>query len=401
MSRTGRYLAVALFGLGLTPGLRAQVPALADHTLTSGQIGAAIAEGRPFLDSLRHAAGLPGIQVAVSVGGHTVWSEGIGYANVESMTPVTPVSRFRVGSVAKPLTAVAIAQLVAAGKLDLDLPVQTYVPSFPEKNWPVTTRQLAGHLSGIRHYNCTKPTLRPCEASLTTVFQRIAAGDENLSAVRYNTVADGLEIFRDDPLLFEPGSAYSYSSYAWNLIGAVIEGASARPFLEYVEENVFDELNLSHTAADWTDHLVPFRTNYYEFTPDGELRNAPYVDNSYKWAGGGFLSTAEDLVRFADAHSRPGFLAQESLDLLHTSQRLSSGEETGYGVGWSTYHDELGRRIVGHGGGSIGGSTMLILYPNERVSVALISNVSDWPGDRSAFAQRVAQPFLEALQVYP
>ncbi|MCG8466924.1 MAG: beta-lactamase family protein [Gemmatimonadetes bacterium] len=398
---TPAFVLATLLAAPIAPAVHAQVTGLAPHRLTDHQIRGAIGDGRAFVDSLYRAHELPGLQVAVSVGGHVVWSEGIGYADLENKTAVTPLSRFRVGSVAKPITAVAVAQLAADGRLDLDAPVQDYVPSFPRKRWPITTRQLAGHLSGIRHYYCTKPALRPCDDVEPTLEAHLAAGNENFSAVRYETVSDGLAIFEDDPLLFEPGSEYSYSSYAWNLISAVIEGATGRPFLEYMQEHVFDELNLSHTAADRTDRLIPFRTRYYGYAPGGGLRNSPYVDNSYKWAGGGFLSTAEDLVRFADAHARPGFLSQASLDLLHTSQVLNDGTETGYGVGWRTYRDDEGRRIVGHGGGSVGGSTMLILYPETRVSVAITSNISRWPGDRSAFAQRIARPFLEALELVP
>jgi serine beta-lactamase-like protein LACTB len=365
-------------------GLKGQVPALASHTLSRADIEKAINQGRPILEKSLREQGLPGIQVAVSVGGHVVWSEGLGYANVESQVPVTPVSKFRVGSVAKSITAAAIGRLVELGQLDLDAVVQTYVPSFPEKRWPITTRQLGGHLSGIRHYR-----------------DDAMGRDENLSDVRYETVLDGLVIFKDDPLLFEPETGYSYSSYAWNLIGAVIESASDRSFLQYMREQVFEELNLWHTQADWTDSLVTFRTNYYDYGEDGRLVNSPYVDNSYKWAGGGFVSTAEDLVRFADAHSRVGFFEQATLDLLFTSQKLSSGEETGYGIGWSARVDDRGRKIVSHGGGSVGGSTMLILYPEERVSVALISNISGWQEDRHALSQQLAQPFLEALALHP
>ncbi len=374
------FVALALATAVHVGGLAGQVPALAPHTLTRAQIESAIGQGRPLVQKSLREQGLPGVQVAVSVGGHVVWSEGLGYANVESQIPVTPLSKFRIGSVSKSVTAAAIGQLVESGKLDLDAPVQTYVPSFPEKRWPITSRQLGGHLSGIRHYR---------------------GEDENLSAVRYTTVLDGLAIFEDDPLLFEPATRSSYSSYGWNLISAVIEGATGRPFLDYMRDNVFEELNLWHTQADWTDSLVTFRTNYYDFGEEGGLVNSPYVDNSYKWAGGGFVSTAEDLVRFADAHSRPGFLQQETLDMLFTSQKLSSGEETGYGIGWRTMVDGEGRRIVSHGGGSVGGSTMLILYPEERVAVALISNISGWPEDRHQLARQLAEPFLEALAVYP
>ncbi|MDX1577831.1 MAG: serine hydrolase domain-containing protein [Gemmatimonadota bacterium] len=354
--------------LALPAGLVGQVPIPPDR------IEAAAAEGRALVDSLVLARDLPGMQVAVSVEGHIVWSEGFGHADVETRTPITPLSRFRVGSVSKSLTAAALARLVEDGALDLDAPVQTYVPDFPEKRWPITTRQLAGHLSGIRHYR----------------------GDEMLSDARYETVSEGLEIFRDDPLLFEPGARYSYSSYAWNLLSAVIEGASGEPFLRHVRTRVFEPLGLRHTVPDWTDSLIAYRTSYYVQGSDGRLLNAPYVDNSYKWAGGGFLSTAEDLVTFADAHARPGFLRAETLELLFTSQQTNDGEETNYGIGWRTVRDDLGRRLVGHGGGSVGGSTMLILYPEERVAVATIVNMSGAPGGE-ALARRLAAPFLEAL----
>ena len=303
------------------------------------------------------ANAIPGLSVAVGRDSEVIWSEGFGYSDLTHDVRVTPATKFRVGSVSKPITAAAIGVLLEEGALDLDAPVQTYVPSFPDKQWPVTTRLLAGHLGGIRHYE----------------------GDENFSSVRYPTVLSGLAIFQDDPLINEPGTEYSYSSYAWNLISAVIEGASGEAFLDYMDRVVFDPLAMEHTVAGHTDSIIPNRTRFYTLSPTGEVLNAPYVDNSYKWAGGGFLSTPEDLLRFANGHLEPGFLQAETLELLFASQRTRDGTETGYGLGWRSSTNSRGERIVSHGGGSVGGRTMLTMNRDNGLIVAIVANLSSAP----------------------
>jgi serine beta-lactamase-like protein LACTB len=297
----------------------------------------------------------PGVAVSIGIKGQIVWSEGFGYADVEQKVPVIPATtRFRIGSVSKPMTAVAVARLYEDGRLDLDEPVQTYVPSFPVKRQgTVTTRLLAGHLAGIRHYR----------------------GDEFLSTRHFPTVKGGLAIFKDDPLLHAPGSAYSYSSYGWNLISAVVESASGEQFLSYMDENVFDRAGMTQTVADQVSQLIENRTAYYEFT-DGRLQNAPHVDNSYKWAGGGFLSTSDDIVRFGFAHLDPKYLKSETVSLFWTSQRTTDGEDTGYGIGWTSRKDGNGRIYVGHTGGSVGGSTSFFIYPDTEVVVVIIANMT-------------------------
>src|SRR6266704_2168158 len=260
----------------------------------------------------RLSSHIPGVQVAVAIDGTLVWSEGFGYADAARRRPVTRATQFRIGSVSKPITAAAVALLYEQGKLDLDSPVQRYVPSFPDKGFPITTRQLAGHLAGIRHYR----------------------GDEFLLNRHFNTVLEGLTIFQGDALLFPPGTKFSYSTYGWNLISAVVEAAAGQDFLSYVGRNVFRPLGMTHTAADRVDSLIPNRTRFYERGADSGFVAAPPVDNSYKWAGGGFVSTAEDLVKFGSAMLQPGFLKAETLELLFTSQHTSGGEETGYGIGW-------------------------------------------------------------------
>ena len=307
----------------------------------------------------RLATRIPGVQVAVAVNGKLVWSEGFGYADAARKRPVTRETEFRIGSVSKPLTATAVALLYEEGKLDLDAPVQGYVPTFPMKGYPITKRQLAGHLAGIRHYQ----------------------GQEFFSNRHYATVLDGLKIFQDDSLLFPPGTRFSYSSYAWNLVSAVVEGASGDDFLHYMSAHVLRPLGLTHTAPDRVDSLLPGRTEFYDRDSAGILHIAPTVDNSYKWAGGGFVSTAEDLVRFGSALLDPGFLKRETLDLLFTSQRTSAGAETGYGIGWFLRTDSLGHRWAFHGGSAVGGTAVFGLDRDSRVVVAILTNLSDAPLD--------------------
>ena len=111
-----------------------------------------------------------------------------------------------------------------------------------------------------------------------------------------------------------------------------------------MHDRVFVPLGLRHTVAEHPDSIIPFRARFYERGRDGNLLNAPYVDNSVKWAGGGFLSTAEDLGGFGSAHLEPGFLKAETLRLLHTSQKTNDGRETGYGIGWSVGRGSAGTR---------------------------------------------------------
>lgn len=345
-------------------------PALARQAGEVARTEATIARARSLIRDSIAKVGIPGVSITVMREGRIVWSEGIGWADLEQRVPVTPLTRFRIGSVSKPVTAAAIGLLVEAGKLDLDAPVQRHVPDFPGKRYPITTRLAAGHLAGIRHYE----------------------GDEFLSARRYASVAEGLTIFRDDSLLFRPGTRFHYSSYAWNLVSAVIEGASGRPFLAYMREAVFAPLGMRQTIADHVDSIIPFRARWYTADSLNRVTNAPYVDNSYKWAGGGFLSTTEDLARFGQAMLDNTLLRAETFRMLTTSQRTLAGEPTNYGIGWATRRDEKGRTALSHSGGSTGGTAYLVLYPEQKLVVAVLAN-----GDSPfvGVTPQIAQMFLD------
>jgi serine beta-lactamase-like protein LACTB, mitochondrial len=330
-------------------------------------------QARRMMEELRTRVGSPGLSAAVAVDGKVVWAEGFGEADVEGHVPVSPESRFRLGSVSKLLTLAAAARLVDLGSLDLDAPVQRYVPAFPDKGQPITSRQLAGHLAGIRHY---------------------APQDFQRPVKRYERLTDGLEIFQGDPLVHPPGTAYLYSSYGYNLLGVVVEGAAGKDFLTALDELVSRPLGLAATGPDVPERIVDRRVRPYRRTAEGVIENEPPIDSSYKWPSGGLLATASDVVRFGSAQLAGDFLKPGTRTLLFTSQRTAAGEETGVGLGWRIATSEAGRRFYHHGGSIEGGRAFVLLLPEGRVAVAILTNLSG-----ARFAEQDALKLAELFLV--
>lgn len=323
-------------------------------TICYAQLSTKVAEAEKLIEQLKEESESVGWTASVSVNGEIVFSEGFGLGNYEQQVPVYPdKTKFRIGSISKSLTAAALGILIEEGKIDLDAPVQKYAPYFPKKEYELTTRQVAGHIAGIRHYR----------------------NEEFLSSKFYPTVNEGLDIFMYDTLLFEPGTNYSYSSYGFNLLSAIIEGASGEEFLKYMREKVFEPLDMNETVAEYMDSLIVYRAGYYDMS-NGKVINAPYVDNSYKWAGGGFISTSEDLIKFGNAMLDNKLFSEKTKQQLITPQKLKNGKHTEYGMGFLSGTDAFGREYYGHGGGSVGGCGNLIIYPKEKVVVAVITNDS-------------------------
>jgi CubicO group peptidase (beta-lactamase class C family) len=288
----------------------------------------------------------PGLGIAVAADGNVVWSSTCGFADRERRVPVARATRFRIGSVSKPITAVAAARLVRDGGLDLEAEIQRYV-DFPRKSGPITPRQLGGHLAGIRHYR----------------------GREALSTRRYPSAKASLAIFAPDPLVAAPGTTYSYSSYGFNLLGVAVEAAAAKPFGSAVGELVLQPLGMRATRLDGP--RAAGRARFYEVTSRRQAVSAPRVDLSNRYPSGGFLSTAEDLARLGTGITDPAFV---DTDLLFTSQRTSRGEATGYGFGFEVGSSPVGR-VAGHTGNVVGGTAFLFLHPATRVVVAMTTNI--------------------------
>ena len=300
------------------------------------------------------------MSVAIYTGQLPIWTRAWGKADIENDVAATPKSMFRLASISKPFTAVAIMRLVEMGKVNLDTPIHKYLPQFPKKHWPVTLRELLCHQSGVRWYR----------------------GDDLQSTRHFASVTAGLEMFAKDPLLFEPGTRTFYSSYGFNLAGAVIEAVTRRPYDEFVHEEVLAPAGIESMRPDDVFAIIPHRTSGYRIR-QGQLENCGLTDTSYKIPSGGWLATAEDVVRLARALMRGKILKEESRDLMWTPQRLKNGGETGYGLGW-VIRDEHGVRVVEHSGGQQGSNTHLMFVPEKNIAVAVLTNLEDGGAKRLA-----------------
>ena len=319
---------------------------------------------------------LPGLSVAVGVGQDITWAEGFGFANLADRTPVTPRMQFRIGHASKALTSAAVGLLLDQGRLKLDDEIQTYVPAFPKKPWPITLRQLMGHVSGVRHYRGEQA-------------DTLAAHCERAS--------DALPGFARDPLLFEPETQYRYSTYGWVVVSAAIEAVASEPFFRFMRTKVFAPLGLSETTSDSTGDPSLERVTFY--TRDFMRRVVPAsVDASCFAGASAFLSTPSDLVRFGMAVSKGGFLKPDTVRMLQTPQLLASGKETEYGLGWMLHTVPLAgksTRLASHASRTpVGGSTSLLVFPDRAIVVAVTSNKR--LSDTRSIALRIAEAFARA-----
>jgi len=296
---------------------------------------------------------IPGLSIAIVSGDQSAWTNGYGWADVENMVPATSATVYRLASVSKPITAVAVMQLVEQHKVDLDAPIQEYCPAFPEKQWPVTARLLLAHLAGVRHYSAQE------------------YADER----HYDNVVDGLSIFSRDPLLAKPGTKFLYSSYGYNLLGCAVEGASKMDFVHYVTENVFEPANMKTARVDDSVAIIPNRARGYSKMTGGNLGNALPENTSYKIPSAGLCSTVADLIRFVIALQDHKLLTQETLQQMWTAQRTQSGQETDYGLGWEFPKDRDVQKVVYHRGDQRGVSTVLYMIPDRHISVIIMTNL--------------------------
>ena len=323
------------------------------------RVGAAV-------ETERGRQGGVGMTAAVAARGTTRWVGAFGKADLENDVTTKTGTLFRTGSLSKPLTAVAALQLWERGRLDLDAPVQKYVPAFPEKPWRITVRMLLGHLGGIRHYR----------------------GEEIDSTRHYENVMEPLRIFSADALAHEPRTKYLYTSYGYNLAGAAVQSAAGMPFLEYLRENVLAPAKMEATRDDNARDIVPNRTRWYSRTKDGRVINAPLADTSNKIPGGGMVTSAEDLLRFAAAWEREKLLKQATMRMQTGGEKLADGKLTGYGLGWNLSR-VAGKNAISHGGSQQGCKTLLVMFPEMRLTVAVLTN-SDY-ADPAKFVDVILQ----------
>jgi len=320
-----------------------------------GQIEAAVSK---FMAST-HA---PGLSVAVVENGEYEWAQGYGFADLENNVPVSEHTLFRLASISKSLTATAALELWERGKLDLDSPVQKYCPAFPKKPWPISTRQVLGHIAGIRHYKSESQD--DPEGGNTKHF------DDPIQA--------GLAFFKDDPLLSQPGTSFHYSTQGYTLVGCVIEGAAGEKYVDFMRENVFTAAQMEETQVDNRFTIIPYRARFYQKDESGTVLNADFLDSSYKIPGGGWLSSAEDMAKFEAAMLNDKLLRRATRDLMWTPLQPSDGKKDPYAFGWA-WREHANNEVaaVGHNGGQQGTSTSFLIAPDRRAGVVLLSNMEE------------------------
>jgi CubicO group peptidase (beta-lactamase class C family) len=397
MKKAQTWLAVIIVGIGLIIAVVLGVFAYLSLTATpihpNAQEVPSVPHSAPprkwaeAVEQARHIArasvveqNLPGLSVAVGVGGDIVWAEGLGWADLENKVPVGPQTRFKIGTASPVLTSAAVGLLQEKGRLYLDDVIQMHVPAYPEKKWPVTLRQVMGHLAGVRSDSGDEGPFRSthCEGTI-----------------------EGLQLVADASLLFQPGTAYRYSNYGWILVSAAIESAAQEPFFTFMQKQIFAPLGMDDTMPDSVSEPIPDRAMAYfprggdpGYGPDGGPRRTDY---SCYAGGAAFLSTPSDLVRFGMGLNAGTLLQPATVALLQASQRLPSGEETGYGLGWDRESVTLAGEqttMLGHDGLWMGGPvSSLMTFPRHGIVVAVTSNIAY--ADTYGIGVKIAQAFAE------
>jgi serine beta-lactamase-like protein LACTB, mitochondrial len=348
------------------------------HAAPLPEWAGAVEQGRQLARASLVDQNLPGLSVAVGAGGEIVWAEGFGWADLEKRVPVSPGMRFRIGHASNALTSAAVGLLLEKRRLHLNDEIQTYVPAFPKKQWPVTLRQLMGHVAGVRHYENE---------------------EDYMPSAHCERASEGLQSFADDPLRFEPETRYSYSTFGWILVSAAVEAAADEPFFTFMRTQIFKPMGMVDTTSDSATEPIPDRVTFYYPRFSGDTHYGPEVATTVDYScfagAGAFLSTPSDLVRFGLAITSGKLLQPATVKKLQTPQLLASGEQTDYGLGWMLETVPLAGEptwLASHASRTLlGGSTSFMTFPERGIVVAVTTNIS-FAGTRS-IALKIAEAF--------
>lgn len=286
--------------------------------------------------------------VLVARDGKVILSKGYGSANLEWDVPNSPAAKFRLGSITKQFTAASILLLEERGKLKVEDPVKKYMPAAPAAWDKVTIFHLLTHTSGIPSFTGF-PDYASTEAIATTPEKLVAR-------------------FRDKPLEFQPGEKWNYSNSGYVLLGYLIEKISQQSYRQFVQENIFNPLGMKDSGYDSNSEIILHRAAGYEPAAKGAA-NAGYIDMSIPFSAGALYSTTEDLLRWEQGLMGGKLLSAASL------QKMTMPFKSDYAFGLAV-HTANGRKVIEHGGGIEGFNTMLAYYPDDKLTVVVLANLS-------------------------
>lgn len=370
------YAVVFIFtaAFGLTPATCAVY--FQQEPFVSRDVKKTVERARIMADKLLEVSKIPGFSIAVSQKGKIVYAEGFGYSDVAKKIPVNPETQFRTASCAKVITITALGKLLQEGKLDLNARIDKYLPNLPPDYRAITPLQLAGHLSGLPHY----------------------ADDDKIENRFYNSTVEALQVFSHQKLLTPPGTKYSYSTHGFTVLSAIMEKISGMAFLDYLSKELLKPLNMKNTGPDLRKHQsYPNLARLYDFKDHQLVEESNPEDVSYKWAGGGLISTPSDLVKLTFAYTN-GFLKKETVQQMFKPQHLLSGEIVQIGVGWRISKDIYGRNVIEHAGGMEGARTVVCMFPDQETAISLMVNAS-WASSIEETAHLFAQLFMDDQEV--
>lgn len=312
-----------------------------------------LAEADALFSNLIKMKRIPGLGITVLKDGKTVFQKGYGFSDIEAKIAVDPCKTiFRIGSVSKPIAATALALMTSEGTINLNASFYDYVPYFPRKEYDFSMRQLATHTAGIRGYK----------------------GKEYALNKPYS-IRESIDIFKDDPLIYVPGEQFNYNTYNWVLISLAMQEASDIPFEEYVKKKVLKPLKMKDTQAEIPNAAPENLAAFYTRFTSG-FKRAATVDNRWKLAGGGYLSTSEDIAKLGQAYLDRIILNETTRTEFLTSNYYKN-TPTWYGLGWEVSEDNSGRPFYGHTGNGVGVHARFYVYPEQQMVFSILINCTN------------------------
>jgi len=322
----------------------------------------------------------PGAAALIAKNGKLIYRKAFGKANLELDVNMKPENVFELGSITKQFTAVAILMLMEQGKLNLEDEVTKYIPDYPVKGKKITIHHLLNHTSGIKSYTDMES------------FIKLARNDM--------TPAELIDVFKNEPMDFDPGTDWRYNNSGYILLGYIIEKISGKTYSEFIDNNIFKKLGMAHSCYGSKSALIPLRAPGYQPAEKG-FNNADYLSMSLPYAAGSLMSTVDDMLLWNEAIHHNTLITKESRQKAFTNHPLSNGKLSYYGYGWQP--DEInGTPCMEHGGGIFGYSTMGIYIPGENVYVIVLTNQTGIsPGDVAVKMAAVAigKPYAEKATV--
>lgn len=335
--------------------------------------------------------GIPSIQIAIANNDSIIYSNAFGFADVENNVKADVYSKYRTASVSKWFTATLAMKLAIEKKIDLDTPIQNYCSHFPTKQWNITTRHLLRHVSGIRHYkNFEKELQNAKTAKDSNAIEHNRLKNQLGKYTRYTNSIEPLENFKKDSLLYKPNTNWSYSSFGYRLLGCVLSNVMNMSLENSLKQYIFEPTKMKHTINDDSYAIINHRVSGYRLLKNKKIRRANMRDVSENLPAGGHLSTAEDLVKFAQAFNQEKFFSNKVIKQMQIpylnnnktytpSWRDAIPAKEKYGYGLMTFNDKKVKRY-GHTGRQAGASSIVITIPSKGIHIAVLTNVKGWRG---------------------